>query len=126
MFFDGLVNGRNYFLTISIGEESSMTIIECNLEDCLEKEINLDNILEVLGDICSFINEHNLFQKPIIKLSIRNRLIGRYLDNIAAKMPNCVRNTFSKLVIGDACRIFEYDGYNWRLARVHGNIEEWL
>lgn len=44
--------------------------------------------------------------------------MGVVLSDIASEMPNSTRNSFSKLYIIDLYRVFEYDGYDWKIKSV--------
>lgn len=107
-----IINNQLAVLNINLKEETSKTIIAHLIPDC-NYEIN--SIMPAIDNLAHLVNQHYLFQKPIIELHLPNCLVGRFLDEIASRMSNTTKNTFNKLRIIDAYRIFEYDGWDWKL-----------
>lgn len=108
-----IINNRIYIFEIILNEETSKTIIKYCLENGSLKEV-----VAAISVINKLINKHNLLQKPTIKLYVPQCLMGVILSDIASEMPNSTRNSFSKLYIIDLYRVFEYDGYDWKIKSV--------
>lgn len=106
------INNRVANLGIELGKETNKTSISHLVPDC---DYEIGSIMSTIDYLKQLVNQHDLFQKPIVELRIPHCIVGKFLDEIASRMPNDARNAFSKLRIIDAYRVFEYDGWDWKL-----------
>ena len=112
MNFQKIIDNKIVNFNIELSEETSGAIISYLIPN---SDYEIDFIICTIISLTNFVNQYDLLQKPIIKLHMPNYFAGKLLDEISSRIPNSTKKIFNKLQIIDAYRIFEYNGWKWKL-----------